>query len=331
MAQMAQEQMAQPNMNSQKSEPKKSGGRLHIFLHSVAFVLGFSIVFTLLGSAFGLLGQSADQYSNGVAGFSITEVLQRIGAILLVIFALTTLGTFRWLVDFIDQRADLGSNPAAAALVGVLNFFNSLLYTEKRVTEMHQVKKGWGYFSSVLLGFSFSAGWVPCVGPILASILFLAGGGSSSFIGGEADAGSPVMRGAILLLIYSLGLGIPFLITGAAFGTVSKGIRRLNRYANVVGIISGIFLFYVAYLLWSGTLAMLNSQFSFLNDWVFALEEQLSVATGTGGDVVDLGIMAAAPIAFFAGLISFLSPCVLPLVPAYVGYLSGAALGSAKD
>jgi len=323
MTQMVQGQMAQSTANV---DTQASSRRLHIFLHSVAFVLGFSIVFTLLGSAFGLLGQGADQYSNDTLGFSITDALQRIGAILLVIFALTTLGVFRWLVDFIDARTDLQRNPAAAGLVGVLNFFNSLLYTEKRVTEMHQVKRGWGYMSSVLLGFSFSAGWVPCVGPILASILFLAGGGTSAF-GATAAEGSPVLRGAILLMIYSLGLGIPFLITGAAFGTVSKAIRRINRHANVIGIISGIFLLYVAYLLWSGTLASLNNQFSFLNDWVYALEESFSAATGTGGDVIDLGILAASPIAFFAGIISFLSPCVLPLVPAYVGYLSGAALG----
>jgi len=134
MAQMAQGQMAQQNTNSQKSAPQKGSGRLHVFLHSVAFVVGFSIVFTLLGSAFGLLGQSADQYSNNTLGFSITEALQKIGAVLLVVFALTTLGVFRWLVNVIDQRTDTQRNPAAAALVSVLNFFNSLLYTEKRVT-----------------------------------------------------------------------------------------------------------------------------------------------------------------------------------------------------
>ena len=135
------------------------------FTHAVAFVLGFGLVFTLLGSAAGLLGYRLTVY---------LPYLQKGGAILLVIFGLTTLGVFRWAVKEISQRTDLTTNPAAAGLVDVLDFFNVLLYTERRVTEMHQVKRGWGYVSSLLMGVSFSAGWVPCVGPILASILFIA-------------------------------------------------------------------------------------------------------------------------------------------------------------
>jgi cytochrome c-type biogenesis protein len=214
-------------------------------------------------------------------------------------------------------KVDLHKNPAAAALVSFLEFFNRLLYTERRVTEMHQVNRKWGYLSSAMLGVSFSAGWVPCVGPILASIFFLA-----------QDSGTAA-QGAGLLAIYSLGLGIPFLITGAAFSSMSTFLRRLNRHANVVSIISGIFLLYVAYLLWSDTLALLTTRFSFLNELVFGLEDWITVSSGTG-DLVSLSFIAAVPLALFAGLISFISPCVLPLVPAYIGYLSGAAVGGRK-
>jgi cytochrome c-type biogenesis protein len=93
-----------------------------------------------------------------------------------------------------------------------------------------------------------------------------------------------------------------------------------------VSIVSGIFLLYVAYLLWTDSLALLTTRFFFLNEWVFALEDQVAVASGTGGDIISLNFLAAAPLAFIAGVISFISPCVLPLVPAYLGYLSGAAL-----
>lgn len=283
--------------------------RLVVFLHALAFVLGFAAVFTLVGSAAGLLGYSLNPYM---------RLIQQVGALLLVVFALVTLGVFRRLVDQITSRVDLHQNPAAAALVSLLEFFNRLLYTERRVTEMHQVNRNWGYLSSAMLGVSFSAGWVPCVGPILASIFLL------------AQESATAAQGAGLLAIYSLGLGIPFLITGAAFSSMSTLLRRLNRHANIVSVISGIFLLYVAYLLWSDSLALLTTRFLFLNEWVFAIEDWVAGTSGTGGDLVSLSFVAAAPLALIAGLISFISPCVLPLVPAYIGYLSGAAVGGSK-
>lgn len=293
-----------------------SVGRSTVFFHALAFVIGFTTVFTLIGSAAGLVGQSLNQY---------LPFVQRIGALLLVLFGLVTLGVFRWLVKQISQRSDLHTNPAAAALVDLLEFFNTLLYTEKRVAEMHSIQRGWGYFSSFLLGVSFSAGWVPCIGPILASIFFLASD--------SATAG----QGALLLAIYSLGLGIPFLITGAAFSSATQFLRRINRYANVIGIISGCFLLFVAYLLWSGSLTTLTTQFNginrlmlAMNNWVVAGEDWVGQISGTDGDIIGLSVLGAAPLAFVAGIISFISPCVLPLVPAYLGYLSGAAVSGVK-
>jgi cytochrome c-type biogenesis protein len=297
---------------------RQDGGRLAVFLHALFFVLGFSLVFTLIGSAVGLLGRGFNQY---------LPATQRLGAILLVIFGLITLGVFRWLAGLIRRKTDLRTNPAADALVGILDFLNTLLYTEKRVTDMHRVNRGWGYFSSFLLGVSFSAGWVPCVGPILASILFLAGD--------SATAG----QGAALLAVYSLGLGIPFLITGAAFSRATKVLRRLNRYTYIVSIVSGLFLIGVAYLLWTGNLNSLTTRFDSvnrfmlsMNDWVVAGEDWVSALAGaTGGNLLRLSVLSAAPLAFVAGIISFISPCVLPLVPAYIGYLSGAAVGGGRE
>lgn len=307
LAQDPQRAVTEPQTN--KVQPTNSGNRVAVFLHALAFVLGFGAVFTLVGSAAGLLGYSLNPYM---------RLIQQIGAVLLVIFGLVTLGVFRWAVNRITQQIDLQTNPAAAALVSFLEFFNRLLYTERRVTEMHQVNRNWGYLSSAMLGVSFSAGWVPCVGPILASIFFL------------AQDSATAAQGAGLLAIYSLGLGIPFLITGAAFSSMSSFLRRLNRHANIISIISGIFLLYVAYLLWSDSLALLTTRFFFLNEWVFALEDWVSGASGTGGDLISLSFVAAAPLALIAGLISFISPCVLPLVPAYIGYLSGAAVNGRK-
>ena len=283
--------------------------RSSTFFHALAFVLGFGAIFTLLGSAAGLLGQSLNSY---------LPLIQRLGAILLIIFGLTTLGIVRWIVNRIQANEKLSANPAVAALVDILGFLNALMYTERRVTELHRVKRGWGYLSSALMGVSFSAGWVPCVGPILASILFL------------ASDSATVIQGASLLAIYSLGLGLPFLITGAAFSRATLVLRRLNRHANIVSIVSGIFLLYVGWLLWSDQLTMLTTQFAFLNKWVFLLEESVSSSVGVN-TAFSGGAMSAAPLALVAGLISFISPCVLPLIPAYIGYLSGAALSGERS
>ncbi len=112
------------------------------------------------------------------------------------------------------------------------------------------------------------------------------------------------------------------------FSRATGMLRRLNRHANIVSIISGIFLFYVAYLLWTDSLALLTTRFAFLNEWIFALEDRIAASSGTGGDIIGMSMLAGAPLALLAGLISFLSPCVLPLVPAYIGYLSSTAVGS---
>ncbi len=287
----------------------KQATRTNTFLHSLAFVIGFGAIFTLLGSAAGLLGQNLNQF---------LPLVQRIGAVLLAVFGLTTLGVLGWIVNRVQSSERLASNPAIAALIDILRFLNALMYTERRVTDLHKVKRGWGYLSSAMMGVSFSAGWVPCVGPILASILFL------------ASDSATVAQGALLLAIYSLGLGLPFLLTGAAFGKATSILRRLNRHANVVSVISGIFLLYVAWLLWADRLTMLTTQFAFLNEWVFLLEEALSTSTGVNA-AFSAGALSAAPLAFVAGIISFISPCVLPLIPAYIGYLSGAALSGERS
>lgn len=309
MAQIAPQPANAPNTTAPSAqETSDRSHRAQVFMHAVAFVLGFGLVFTLLGSAAGLLGRSLNVY---------LPLLQRFGAIMLVVFGLATLGVFRWLAQEIGKRVDLDENPAAEALVSVFTFFDTLLYTERRVTGMHQVNRRWGLLSSGLLGVSFAAGWVPCIGPILASILFL------------ANDSATALQGAILLAIYSLGLGIPFLITGAAFSTATKTLRKLNRHANIVSIVSGFFLFYVAYLLWTDRLGTLTTRFFFLNEWVFSLEEALVGQSAVGGNIIDASLIAAIPLALMAGLISFLSPCVLPLVPAYIGYLGGTAVAGA--
>ena len=117
MAELAQKNAASPTATSVQSKGNvQATPRRVVFLHSLFFVLGFTIVFTLTGAAFGLFGRSLDQH-----------LLMQVGAVVLTIFALATLGVFRFLVRWLSQRMDVNNNPAAAALVSVLDFPNKLL------------------------------------------------------------------------------------------------------------------------------------------------------------------------------------------------------------
>lgn len=176
------------------------------------------------------------------------------------------------------------------------------MYTEGHVQV--RADRRWGYLASFAMGIFFSAGWIPCVGPVLSAILFLAGDTQT------------VAQGALLLLVYSLGLGIPFLITGAALATVTPWLRKMNRYMGIVSKITGILLIFIGVLLLTDQLTMITTRFV----GIF----------GMGLASLDVGATAAVtlPIAFIAGLLSFLSPCVLPLIPAYIGYLSGTAVAN---
>ena len=154
--------------------------------------------------------------------------------------------------------------------------------------------------SSSLMGIFFAAGWAPCIGTTLGAILTL------SF----SQEGS----GQAMLLSsgYALGLGIPFLVIGMGMDHALKLVYRLKRYQRVIQLASGLLLIAIGLMLLTGRLSVI-AIWAQKNGYFFDLP--------LGGAAVPTYL-----IAILAGLISFLSPCVLPLVPAYVGYLSGQSV-----
>ena len=175
-------------------------------------------------------------------------------------------------------------------MMGVIEI--PFLYSEKRVHV--EAKPGLGYLSSFVIGLSFAAGWTPCVGPVLGAALTWAA--STQTVG----------QGVVMLSAYSLGLGLPFLLTGLVLETASGILRRLNRYMGVISKASGVLLILMGLLLFTDRLSFLARYGSFFDFESGLASQQITI-----------------PIALLAGLLSFASPCVLPLVPAYIGYLSG--------
>jgi cytochrome c-type biogenesis protein len=191
-------------------------GNRRVALNALAFVLGFAIVFTVLGAGFSLAGSL-------VTHKRILELVA--GAVLVVLGLLLVL--------------------LSAGVPGL-----GFLQAERRPL-LTRVPKGPS--GAVLLGVAFSLGWTPCVGPVLGSILTLAMSGSN-------PAG-----GAALLFVYSLGLGIPFILAGLFIGRALRAASWLRRRAKVVQTVCGVILVLYGGLLIAGQFAALAAHLSWLN------------------------------------------------------------------
>jgi len=164
--------------------------------------------------------------------------------------------------------------------------------------EFNQGNKS-GLAASSLMGIFFAAGWTPCIGTTLGAILTL---------GFSAQTSSQAM---VLASGYALGLGIPFLLIGLAMERASGFVRRFQPHLRKVQIASGVLLLVIGVML-------LTSQFTLIAIWAQRNGLFLDLPLGAG-------VTPTYFIALLAGLISFLSPCVLPLAPAFISYLSGHA------
>ena len=255
-----------------------------VLFHAALFVLGFTIIFSFLGASVGLVGYVIQDAQRWI---------NLVAGSLLVLFGLHVTGVLRILtfkLMALDQDA-----PLAAGLYKV----TSILYREKRIDYQPKAR---GPLASLGVGMAFAVGWTACVGFILGAILTAALN--------QSDA-----TGAMLLLFaYSLGLGIPFILAAVFIDRTQNVLRALSRHSTLVGAISGIALMAFGLLIALDFTSQLNQYLSSvpLVDDGFLLE----------GTSTALGLSWIAP-AFLAGILSFLSPCVLPMVPIYLAHLAG--------
>ena len=189
-----------------QSEHPSHKVRQQTIIHSLFFIAGFTFVFVLLGASATFIG-----------GFlqSHMTALRRVGGALIVVFGIHVSGIF-----------DIG-----------------VLLGEKRLT-VH--RKPAGFLGSFVVGVAFAAGWTPCIGPILASILMVA-----------ATEGK-VTQGIGLLLSYSMGLAIPFFLASLALHQFLVLFTRFKKYIRIFEIVTGVFLMAVGILIFTNYLSIFS-------------------------------------------------------------------------
>ncbi len=176
-------------------------------IHGVLFVLGFTLIFLALGAGATVLGRTLLQHRDWIS---------RIGGAIIIVFGLYLLGILN--IGFLSREA-----------------------------RFHVADKPVGYFGTVFVGIAFGAGWTPCLGPILGSILL--------YTSSQAD----FARGMWLLLAYSMGLAVPFLLSAIAIERFSAFFQRMKRQMVWVSRVSGIVLVIIGVLMVTNYFTILAS------------------------------------------------------------------------
>jgi cytochrome c-type biogenesis protein len=209
-----------------------------VLVNSLLFIVGFSAVFMTLGLSFSLVGQVLIQYQ---------ESIRLAAGLLIGFFGLYISGGLEYLAKFADFTARKWDGHATLQLVPLLCRPLLLGRYLTRSLQFHLGNRPAGYVGAVLVGFSFAVGWTPCVGPILGAILAL------------ASSTGHVTSGLLLLGAYSVGLGIPFLLSAVAINSFFHFFSKFKRHIEIVHVGGGLLLILVGILIASGYLTVLNT------------------------------------------------------------------------
>ncbi len=303
--------------------------RLSTFIHGLFFVFGFSLVFVTIG----LLSTAFVQQVGGSNVRIITDLIGRLGGILIIFFGLHFMGVLRSLFSrlseaalnqrvyplllglvlsllilwgfngdavfwnsYVWSAAPLLSIISLALVVGLwgwfilgnaftqpgafllqlLNRLSLALYSDTRRT-MDAPSSQRNYLDSVVMGVIFSAGWTPCIGPVYGAVLTMAANGG--------DVG----QAGVLLATYSLGLGVPFLLTALLLDGVQAWLKRLQRHMGTIERVSGAFLVLIGVAVATGQLQRLSQQFAGdFAEFSIGVEAQV-IELVTGVEITPIG------------------------------------------
>jgi cytochrome c-type biogenesis protein len=183
--------------------------RLAVVGNALAFIAGFSLIFMAMGASVSLLGEWV---------ITNRRLFQQAGGVLVIVFGLYLLGILRFPFLMRQVQLRLANRPG-------------------------------GLLGSLAVGVTFASGWTPCVGPVLGSILTLAG------------ATQTLGQGMVLLGAYSAGLALPFLASAVAVGQFLRFFARFRRFLPLVDRVAGLILIGVGFLLFMNYMAYLNAYF----------------------------------------------------------------------
>ena len=194
------------------------------------FIIGFSAIFVLLGVGAVAAGQLVRSWEIHILGVGVG--VAQIAGVVIILFGVHMMGVLPIRALYRDTRIQFRMNRHS-------------------------------FLSAFLVGAGFALGWSPCIGPILATILTLAGSEET------------VLQGVGLLLIYSAGLAVPFLIAGWSIEYFFEAFQRVKYHFRKLEIGSGLILVIVGFLLVTNQFSMLNRRFQFMSDWLGAAERAL--------------------------------------------------------
>lgn len=207
--------------------------------HAASFVLGFTLVFTFVGASVGLLGAIVSADSSYAVRDQL-PLLARIGGVSLIVMGLNLVGIIK--IPFLYRTYTLETAtagvPSGVSTSGTIAIGGGSPWSSL------------GYAKSVGIGAAFAVGWTPCIGPVLGAILTLSATSAS------------VAKGTYLLLVYSLGLGVPFILTGLAVVPVTRFLKSIRGLMPIVEIATGVLVIFVGVLLFFNQLAIFNTYFS---------------------------------------------------------------------